>query len=139
MAFFTLPQPFQYCILIVDDSVSVVKYLEGIINKKISGNFIITTAFSAEEAFEKSELHSPDIIFLDLNLPRISGLEVCKKFRKKYPDVPIIIITAELAEELKAKAFAAGASDYVTKPFNSDQILNHMTYYLKKMKIRQLT
>lgn len=119
-------------ILIVDDSVSIVKYLENIINKRMIGDFSVCASFNAEEALIASEILRPDLVFLDINLPRMNGIEACKKFREKFPTLPIIIITSQLEESLKQEALNAGATSYIIKPFNITHIASEMEKYLFK-------
>lgn len=120
----------DYSILIIDDSVSVVRYLEHIINKRMYGDFKISTAFSGEEATTVAGKNPPDLIFLDINLPRMNGFAVLEYFRKNFSKTPIIVITAELSGVNKIEAFRRGASDYILKPFSSEQILERMAVHL---------
>ena len=123
----------EHKIMIVDDSVSVVRYLEDIINRKIIGKFLVSTAFSAEEALSLAKLSPPDLILLDMSLPRMSGLQACKVFRDLFPTLPIIVITAELSLENEKSAEDAGASGFILKPFNADQILSLIYSHLKQL------
>lgn len=123
----------EHKIMIVDDSVSVVRYLEDIINRKIIGKFLVSTAFSAEEALSLAKLSPPDLILLDMSLPRMSGLQACRVFRDLFPTLPIIVITAELSLENEKSAEDAGASGFILKPFNADQILSLIYFHLKQL------
>lgn len=123
----------EHKIMIVDDSVSVVRYLEDIINRKVIGKFIVSAAFSAEEALTLAKESPPDLILLDMSLPRMSGLQACKVFRDLFPTLPIIVITAELSPENAQLAEKAGADDFILKPFNADQILGLIYTHLKQL------
>lgn len=123
----------MHTIMIVDDSVSVVKYLEDIINRRIGG-FKVRTSFSAEDGLASAQEMPPDLLLLDISLPRMNGIDACKKFRELFPNLPIIIITAELDPINQTRAFQAGASDFIIKPFNAEQILSHISIHLKNVK-----
>ena len=100
----------NYKILIVDDSVAIVKYLEYILS---SQSFKLIVAHNAEDCITLVNLEKPDIVFLDINLPRMNGLVACRILKDKFPDLPIIIITSELDSIEKHNAFQAGADDFI--------------------------
>lgn len=123
----------EHKIMIVDDSVSVVRYLENIINRKIIGKFFVYTAFTAEEALVKAKENPPDLVLMDISLPQMSGLQACEVFTKLFPSLPVIVITAELSSENQKLAEKAGAADFIMKPFNADQILGLIYTHLKQL------
>lgn len=125
----------KHNIMIVDDSVSIVRYLEEIINKKIScdGDFNVRATFSGEEALELAKIQSPDLLILDMSLPRLTGLQTCQIFKDLFPTLPIIMITADLSIENRQAAFHAGAVDFILKPFNSEQILTLIRTHIKEL------
>ena len=109
-------------ILVVDDEVALVELLR--MRLEFLG-FEVIAAYDGPEALEKSRSESPDLILLDLMLPKLDGYRVCKmlKFDEKYQDIPIIMLTA-LAQESDVKlGLELGADMYFTKPFQSDQLV----------------
>jgi len=122
----------QSKILIVDDD----KYIRDFLSILLSGSgYVCYTASDGLEALKKaSEIH-PDIIFLDLLMLGMHGLEVCKRLKSNPGtfSIPVIIITVSIDYELKNKCFEAGASDFITKPLNPQEI-NIKTWNLLQTK-----
>jgi CheY-like chemotaxis protein len=83
-------------------------------------------AFTGKEALDHIDKQKPDVIFLDLMLPDLSGYEVCKilKFSKATSLIPLLIITARIAAENRIESFCLGADDYITKPYTPDRIFD---------------
>lgn len=86
------------------------------------------SAYTGGEALEKVRNQPPDIVFLDLMLPDINGYEVCKtlKTRRTTSLIPVVMVTARVAEENRLQSFCAGANDYIPKPYTPDQIFQAM-------------
>ncbi len=120
-------------ILIVDDEVEIRRALQR--NLQAHG-FEVITAESGEEALDMLTLHRPELILLDLGLPDMSGLEVCKRIRT-YSHVPIIILSVKDAERDKVRALDAGADDYVSKPFGVDEVLARIRVALRHAALIQ--
>jgi CheY-like chemotaxis protein len=82
------------------------------------------SAFSGREALEKVRAHLPDVVFLDLMLPDVDGYEICRTLKSSgsTSQVPVVIVTARVADENRIESFLAGADDYVPKPYTPDQI-----------------
>ena len=122
----------SYKVLLVDDTISIHAYIKFMLEQGVgSGVFQLTAIASAEDMFEYIEEDLPDLILLDINLPRMDGLTACSKLHLSHPEVPVIIITAEFgAEDLMVKARNMGAADFLTKPFNSDKLLSHINLVL---------
>ena len=102
-------------ILVVDDEKpisEIVKY------NLVKEGYEVFTAYDGEEALEKVEEVEPDLIILDLMLPKMDGLEVAREVRKTH-DMPIIMVTAKDSEIDKVLGLELGADDYVTKPFSN--------------------
>ena len=100
-------------ILVVDEEKpisEIVKY------NLVKEGYEVFTAYDGEEALEKVEEVEPDLIILDLMLPKMDGLEVAREVRKTH-DMPIIMVTAKDSEIDKVLGLELGADDYVTKPF----------------------
>jgi two-component system KDP operon response regulator KdpE len=87
----------------------------------VAHGFEVCEASSGEEAIEKLRKESPDVVLLDLNMPGMNGIETCRAIRA-CSDVPVIIISVRKAGKERAEAFEAGADQYITKPFNVDEL-----------------
>ncbi len=87
------------------------------------------SAFTGDEALRKADDHLPDLVFLDLMLPDINGYEVCKalKARRATGGIPVVMVTARLADENRVQGFRAGAVEYIPKPYTPDQIFGAMS------------
>ena len=101
-------------ILVVDDEKNLVKGIK--FNLEYEG-YEVETAEDGAEAVEKARLGAPDLIIMDLMMPRIDGLEACRKIRE-FSAVPVIMLTARGEDTDKILGFEHGADDYLTKPFN---------------------
>lgn len=118
-------------ILVVEDekdiAKAIVKWLE------IKG-FKTVISYNGRSGVVNAWLHKPDLILLDIRLPRINGLEVCRILRddKRTKDIPIIMLTSLDAIGDVEKAFAAGANDYLTKPFEYERLETKISKYLTK-------
>jgi len=123
-----MPEAGIYKVLVVDDSVFFVNYLKHIISRW--SQFKLLTAYTAEDSLSIVELKEPDIILLDISLPHMNGLEACRRIKDIYPSIPIIIMTAELDPAERFRAYQAGADDFITKPFNAEQIMAHIRHHL---------
>jgi two-component system KDP operon response regulator KdpE len=114
-------------ILVVDDEREIVRLLS---RSLIAHGYTIFIARSGEEALKELAQHRPDLILLDLMLPGISGLEVCRQIRKTS-NIPIIILSAKEAERDKVEALDLGADDYIPKPFGMDEVLARIRVALR--------
>ncbi|EXJ23260.1 Two-component response regulator SA14-24 [Alkalibacterium sp. AK22] len=106
-------------ILVVDDEKPISDIVKFNLEKE---GFEVVTAYDGEEALEKVEEENPDLIVLDLMLPKKDGLEVCREVRKTK-DIPIIMVTAKDQEIDKVLGLELGADDYVTKPFSNRELV----------------
>jgi two-component system, OmpR family, KDP operon response regulator KdpE len=100
-------------VLVIDDDVALLRALRVALPH---GGFEVSTASTGEQGLQETALSAPDLVVLDLGLPDIDGVEVCRRIRE-WSDVPIIVLSAADAESRKVTALDAGADDYVTKPF----------------------
>jgi len=105
-------------VLIVDDEVGARESLRMI----LKNDYGVSLAKNAEEAFLQIREHSPDIILLDIILPDLDGLKVLEKIKQSEPDVIVIMITATKTVKTAVEAMKLGAYDYVTKPFDIDEL-----------------
>jgi len=106
-------------ILVVDDEKPISDIVKFNLEKE---GFEVVTAYDGEEALQKVEEENPDLIVLDLMLPKMDGLEVCREVRKTR-DTPIIMVTAKDQEIDKVLGLELGADDYVTKPFSNRELV----------------
>lgn len=109
-------------ILVVDDEKELTALVS--LHMKMAG-FEVITAANGEKALELSREESPDLIILDLMIPKIDGWQVCEQLREDpaTKDIPVIMLTARAQIEDKLKGFEAGADDYVTKPFSPRELV----------------
>jgi len=115
-------------ILVVDDEVKIADAVKAYLE---SSGYIVFTAFDGEEAIKKFENTNPDLVVLDLMLPKISGEEVCQKIRKQSR-IPIIMLTAKVQEDDKINGFNIGADDYITKPFSPRELVVRVKGLLRR-------
>jgi two-component system alkaline phosphatase synthesis response regulator PhoP len=118
-------------ILIVDDEEDVLELLRFNLEKN---GYKIDTAISGEEALTKARAKLPDLIILDLMLPGIDGLEVCKKLKSdtKTEGIPVIMLTAKSEESDIVTGLELGAQDYITKPFSPKVLIARVRRILQK-------
>jgi two-component system, OmpR family, KDP operon response regulator KdpE len=114
-------------ILVVDDEIEIVRALQ---RSLVAHGYEVFTAGSGEEALEAVHRHRLDLILLDLGLPGISGLEVCKRVRAES-SLPIIVLSVKDTERDKVLALDLGADDYVSKPFGIDEVLARIRVALR--------
>jgi len=114
-------------ILVVDDEIEIVRALRQTLT---AHGYRVFTARSGEEAVEVSSKRRPDLLLLDLLLPGMSGLEVCRRVRAES-NVPIIVLSVKGAERDKVEALDLGADDYVSKPFGMDEVLARVRVALR--------
>lgn len=114
----------MYTIAIVDDDCYIGNMLEEVLKK---AGYSVLRAYSGTEALLLFEQRQPDLILLDLMLPGLSGEEILGKIR----DIPVIVISAKVDVENKVNVLLGGASDYLTKPFEIDELLARITVQLR--------
>lgn len=115
-------------ILVVDDEKPISDIVKFNLSKE---GYEVFTAFDGEEAVEMVTEVEPDLILLDLMLPKMDGLEVCREVRKNY-DTPIIMVTAKDSEIDKVLGLELGADDYVTKPFSNRELVARVKANLRR-------
>ena len=110
-------------ILIVDDSKMMVKVLTEFVTQFNPGVEIeIIVAYDGDEAIQKFKDESPDLVFLDINMPNRDGLSALKEMTTANPKAKIIMVTSDTQENSIKEAVIDGASDYITKPFKGEII-----------------
>lgn len=118
-------------ILHIEDDIELVDALKKPF--KQSG-FIVDSAGSGEEGIMKVKSNNYDCVILDLALPAKDGLQVCKDIRYLGMFMPIIVLSVKVGSDIKINLFKAGADDYVTKPFNFDELLERIKANLRRPK-----
>lgn len=109
----------KHSVLVVDDEPIVCHSLRRILNKQ---SCQVEEAFDVDAAMQKMKLNKFDLIFLDLKMPKRSGMEVLKTIKKLYPDIPVIMITGYASIETAVEATKLGAYQFVPKPFTPDEL-----------------
>ncbi len=114
-------------VLVVDDEIEIVRALQRSLT---AHGYKVFTAGSGEEAVEVASRHRPDLLLLDLMLPGMSGLEVCRRVRAES-NVPIIVLSVKDAEHEKVEALDLGADDYIPKPFGMNEVMARVRVALR--------
>jgi len=117
-------------ILITEDSPTVLAIAKETLEK---GGYTVVTAVDGQDAMDKTKKERPDLIILDLMLPKIDGYKVCAmlKFNKEYQNIPVIILTARAGEADKKMGGDVKADAYITKPFEPQALLAKIGELLK--------
>ena len=118
-------------VLAVDDEESILDLLQFNIEKE---GFRFSSASDGKEGFEKIVAEKPDLVILDLMLPKMDGLEVCRKLRQENINVPIIMLSAKGEETDKVVGLEIGADDYMTKPFSTKELIARIKANLRKIE-----
>lgn len=115
-------------VLVVEDEAS---YVEALTIGLTREGFRVEVAVDGVEALQKFDLVNPDVVLLDVMLPKISGIDVCRQLRK-YSQVPIIMVTAKGAEIDTVVGLEVGADDYVTKPYRMRELVARMRAVMRR-------
>lgn len=118
-------------ILLVDDEMQ----LAEVVKMRLEANgYDVLTAYDGKDAFDKARTQKPDLIILDLMLPKIDGYKVCRmlKFDDKFKSIPIILFTARAQDSDVALGKEVGADAYITKPFEPEILLSKIKELLEK-------
>jgi two-component system alkaline phosphatase synthesis response regulator PhoP len=121
----------QKKILVVDDEPDLVETVRYSLEME---GYQVLVAYNGEEGLNQARKDSPDLIILDLMLPKLDGYKVCRllKFDERYKHIPILMLTAKTQEKDKLLGKETGADDYMTKPFDIDKLLEKVKSYLSK-------
>lgn len=120
-------------ILIVDDEADIISLLRDYF--EVNG-YIVLTARNGMEALKQVE-NQPDLILLDINMPDIDGLEVCKRIREFVP-CPILFLTAKVEDADKINGFCIGGDDYIVKPFSIEELGARVEAHLRREQRHQI-
>ena len=117
-------------ILLVDDEVDLVETVRFSLEGE---GYQVLVSFNGEDALNKARKETPDLILLDLMLPKLDGYKVCRllKFDERYKHIPILMLTAKTQEKDKILGKETGADEYITKPFDMDDLVEKIKSYLK--------
>lgn len=116
-------------ILIADDNKQITSILEGYVSKE---GYIPIVTLDGEEALEKYEREKPDLILMDVMMPKKDGFEVCREIRK-HSNVPIIMVTARGEDFEKIMGLDLGADDYIVKPFSPSEVMARVRAVLRRL------
>ncbi|MCC6390743.1 MAG: response regulator transcription factor [Bryobacterales bacterium] len=120
-------------ILIVDDDSQARRVLRAAL---VARGYEVDDAWNGEEALRKVREHPPDLVLLDLNLPDLSGLEICRGIRDSS-EVSVIVVSVKRAEFEKVAALEAGADDYLTKPFGVEELVARIRAVARRSSVRK--
>jgi DNA-binding response OmpR family regulator len=118
-------------ILIVDDEADLVETVRFPLEME---GYHVLVSYNGEDALNQARKENPDLILLDLMLPKLDGYKVCRllKFDDRYKHIPILMLTAKTQEKDKTLGMETGANEYITKPFEMDDLLKKVKAYLSK-------
>lgn len=116
-------------ILVVDDEMQIVRVVREYLKQ---AGFRVATAYDGEEALYAARQSRPDLVVLDLNLPKMDGLAFTRKIRAEQPNVAIIMLTARVEETDRIVGLELGADDYVTKPFSPRELVARVRAVLRR-------
>ena len=118
-------------ILVVDDEADLVETVRFPLEME---GFTVLVSYNGEDALNQARKEKPDLILLDLMLPKLDGYKVCRllKFDEKYKHIPILMLTAKTQEKDKLLGKETGADEYITKPFDIAELMKKVKAYLQK-------
>ena len=118
-------------ILIVDDEPDLVETVRFPLEEE---GYLVLVSYNGEDALHKARKENPDLIVLDIMLPKLDGYKVCRllKFDERYKHIPILMLTARTQEKDKNLGRETGADEYITKPFDIDELVEKIKTYLNK-------
>lgn len=116
-------------ILIVDDEQDIVESLKFVLE---SSDYTCYCAYNGEDGLKLAKEIMPDLMILDVMMPKINGYKISRllKYDNKYKDIPILMVTARSQEEDKLIGEETGANEYITKPFDLDDVVDRVKKYL---------
>ena len=127
----------MYRILLADDEGIVTNSLSFIIEKNFEGQYEIETAKSGRAAIEAAEHFRPDIVFMDIQMPGINGIEAMREIRKFAPSVIFVVLTAYDKFDYAKEAIGLGVFEYLNKPVNQKIVVEVITRAMKELDMRR--
>lgn len=121
-------------ILVIDDEESILSLVSALLEKE---NFTVIAASDTEEGYKKAIKSQPELIILDVKMPKIGGIELCRilKEEPKTKTIPVIMLTVESSETDKVIGLETGADDYITKPFSSRELIARVRALLRRVEL----
>lgn len=118
-------------ILVVDDEPDLVETVRYSLEME---GYQVLVAHNGEDGLNQARKDGPDLIILDLMLPKLDGYKVCRllKFDERYKHIPVLMLTAKTQEKDRLLGKETGADEYMTKPFDIDKLLEKVKFYLSK-------
>ena len=118
-------------ILLVDDETDLVETVRFSLEME---GFTVLVSHDGEDALKQARKENPDLIVLDIMLPKLDGYKVCRllKFDERYKHIPILMLTAKTQEKDKTLGMEIGADEYITKPFEMDELMEKVKSYVSK-------
>lgn len=116
-------------ILVVDDEIQIVRVLRGYLEQ---AGYRVLVAYNGEEALYTARQERPDLVILDLQLPKVDGLEFTRRIRAEQPNLAILMLTARVEEMDRVVGLELGADDYVTKPFSPREVVARVRAVLRR-------
>jgi two-component system KDP operon response regulator KdpE len=122
-------------ILVVDDELSIIKFLRANLEAK---GYKVLTAMDGAEALQTFEMELPDLVILDIMMPKVDGFEVCRRLRE-WSQIPIIMLSARVDERDKVNCLDLGADDYISKPFGASELIARVRAVLRRSEAAHAT
>lgn len=122
--------PTEKTVLVVEDEANIVDILTFNLERE---GYRVLSAYDGQAGLETAQREKPDLILLDLMLPKINGFEVCRTLRDSGDTVPILMLTAREEESDKVKGLELGADDYITKPFSIRELMARIKSNIRRM------
>ncbi|HRI47921.1 MAG TPA: response regulator transcription factor [Ignavibacteriaceae bacterium] len=122
----------KYKVLLVDDEKDIVEFLSYNLNQE---GFEVIVAYDGEEAISKMK-ENPNLVILDVMMPKLDGFEVCRKIRhlKEFENIPVIFLTAKVAESDEVRGLELGANDFIHKPISPKKLIARVRSNLRKIE-----
>ncbi len=118
-------------ILVIDDDPALLRVMRIALTAR---GYDVLLATNGSQGISEAALHDPDVVVLDLGLPDLDGVEVCRRIRE-WSAVPVIVLSADGTEHRKVDALDAGADDYMTKPFGMDELQARLRVVLRRTAV----
>lgn len=119
-------------IMMIDDDPNIRELVCALLK---NGGFEVCEAKDGRDALQNITAENPNLAIVDLMMPNMDGYELCRKLRQYYENLPVLMLTAKSELVSKVKGFEAGADDYLTKPFEGDELLLRVKALLRRYKI----
>jgi DNA-binding response OmpR family regulator len=119
-------------IMIVDDDSNIRELVIALLQ---NNGFEVCEAADGHEALQNIDIDNPDLAIIDIMMPNMDGFELCRHLRSYYENMPILMLTAKGELANKVKGFGLGADDYLTKPFEGDELVVRVQALLRRYKI----